>query len=192
MTEGTFNIGIDMLIAATRPYRWTADSKNAYWKVFHKVDDQVFIDTCHRLVSKTKEMPSIPELSSEIGPQKSSYASCDKCDNGRIHFTLRHRKRKLDYDMKYAACDCEAGDAVADQMVSMAKMAARANGRHPRFTNPAEFRFTAAQDRLKGVMIVTEPDTTNAPRVPIRATPRRVREPVAAKEAFDSLMGGTQ
>ena len=38
MTQEIFNQGMDLLIGGKRPFKWTDDSKGAYWAVLHAFD----------------------------------------------------------------------------------------------------------------------------------------------------------
>ena len=189
MTEDAFKIGIDMLVAATRPYRWTPDSANAYWKVFNRYEDDEFVSACTRIISKSSEMPSIPQLAAEMGARKTHHQDCDLCRNGRVFFVVSHQDNGNTYE-RFAACSCEAGNATALVMSSMAKSLARSNGNIARNANPEDFKWENVKVRLHSRLVHEErvPVPEKFKRRPLPARPGRQGHS-ALKGAFDALMG---
>jgi len=189
MNGDQFQVGIDMLVAATRPYRWNNDSQNIYWKVFNRVDAEIWMNACNRLVTTVDEMPTIPVLKKEIGPQRKYYEDCEHCDKGRVRFAVYNEKKQVEYDCKFCACNhCAAGEEQAERLVRLAKRAARDSGSLPRYTMPEEFMWDAVSLRFKTVPII-EPEPTDrfSRRIAQKPTTNRARE---TKQAFDALMKG--
>ena len=129
MTQEIFNQGMDLLIGGKRPFKWTNDSKGAYWAVLHAFDGEEFYAACKRLNITAEEMPSAGAIARAINPQKTTtlkLVGCALCAEGKIRY-MYHSPDGLKYD-RYAACSCGAGDKVARHMLQMQKLRADSNG----------------------------------------------------------------
>lgn len=143
MTEEIFHEGMDLLIASKRPYKWTSDSKGAYWAALKNFDGKEFYAACKRLNITEEEMPSIGRIAREINPSKMGVASaCPMCDDGKVRFQFAGDGVKYE---RYAACSCDAGYKVARHLIQMQKLRADEKGialSHEKL-NPESYTLTA-------------------------------------------------
>ena len=127
MTIEKFNEGIDLLVGGKRPYKWTDDSKGAYWAALHTFDGDEFYGACKRLNITADAMPTVGQIAREIKPQKGvNLSACIMCDKGQVRYVYVSPDG-LRYD-RFGACTCQAGDKVAMQIVQMQRLRADANG----------------------------------------------------------------
>ena len=156
MTQDIFNEGIDLLVASKRPYKWTGDSKGAYWAALNKFDGDAFYAACKRLNLTAEAMPSIGEISRAIHrPRHVDTAECVLCDKGMIRY-IYHRPDGMRYD-RWAACTCEPGNRAAIHIVQMVKLSAEAKGERLRADklDPATYQMPTVRIRY-GDSIVPE------------------------------------
>jgi hypothetical protein len=157
MTGDDFTRNMDMLVAALQPYRWKAENAAAYWKVFENYDARAFSEACHRLMmtEPVGKMVSIPRMMREIQLEKvAKPQGCEKCDQGRIYYTITHPDSKQEYE-RFAACDCEAGDLIADHISYLSKRRAMSKGLLRPSADVSQYRYTEVLKKYRHMVVST-------------------------------------
>ncbi len=132
MTYDEFKESMDTLLAAFAPYRWTEQKTQVYFRFVRSWTAEEWSKAVAELVQTTEDMPKIAQLARVRGGLVSHgqvvrtvLDGCGKCIEGKIYTpVVRHG---IEYDRIYSACDCSAGDSVAEHMLTLAKLSGRRN-----------------------------------------------------------------